>query len=98
MKLWLAPFIAAALLVAGTAIAADAPTKAVTLTAKNGPVTFDHKAHKGETKCEKCHSDATFPQKVEPVAKDKAHGVCVECHKTEKKGPTKCNDCHKKAA
>lgn len=98
MKLWLAPFVAAALLVAGSAAAVDAPTKAVTLpSVKQPPVTFEHKTHK-DLKCEKCHSDATFPQKIEAVTKEKAHGVCLECHKAEKKGPTKCAECHKKAA
>jgi nitrate reductase cytochrome c-type subunit len=93
MKL-LVSIVAAALLAAGTALAADAPAKPTTLTAKNGNVTFNHKTH-AALKCEACHP--AVPQKVEAVGKDKAHALCVECHKKEAKGPAKCTECHKKA-
>ena len=87
-------FVVAAFLAVGTAMAAEAPAKALTLTAKQGNVTFDHSKH-AATKCEACHP--AVPQKVEVIGKDKAHALCVECHKKEAKGPTKCADCHKKA-
>jgi predicted CXXCH cytochrome family protein len=94
MKLSLLTAAVAALLVSGVAIAADAPAAAITLPAKNGNVSFEHKTHKA-VKCEKCHADAKGG-KME-LGKDKAHALCVECHKAEAKGPTKCTDCHKKA-
>jgi len=61
--------------------------------AKNGTVTFNHKAHGEKFGCEACHQGE--PAKI-AVDKDAAHGaVCKDCHK-EKGGPTKCGDCHKK--
>jgi predicted CXXCH cytochrome family protein len=95
MKLSLATAALAALLVAGAAFAADAPAAAISLPAKNGNVSFEHKTHK-TVKCEGCHADAKGG-KIEGLGKDKAHATCVECHKKEAKGPTKCTDCHKKA-
>lgn len=74
---------------AGTAYAADV----VKFEAKNGTVTFDHKAHQGRAECAKCHEGT--PAKFE-VTKDWAHKTCKGCHEAGKKGPTKCNECHKK--
>ncbi len=74
---------------------AAAPTGPITLNAKNGNVTFEHSKHT-QLKCETCHATAAGG-KIEGFGKDKAHGLCVECHKKEAKGPTKCADCHKKA-
>ncbi|BDG06568.1 cytochrome c3 family protein [Anaeromyxobacter oryzae] len=93
MKLVLS-FVVAAVLAVGTAMAAEAPAKALTLKAKQGDVTFNHKSHAAQ-KCEACHP--AVPQKVEPIGKDAAHKLCVECHKKEAKGPAKCAECHKKA-
>jgi predicted CXXCH cytochrome family protein len=89
--------IAAALALASAAPALAAPpAEGVKLPAKNGPVTFNHKSHPG-IDCTKCHADAKGG-KIETIHnKDKAHGLCVECHKTQAKGPTKCAECHKKA-
>ncbi len=72
------------------------PPASVKLAAKNGDVTFEHAKHKA-LDCTKCHADAKGG-KIE-LGKDKAHGLCLECHKTNGggKAPTKCNDCHKKA-
>jgi hypothetical protein len=96
MKLWLASFVAAALLTAGTAIAADAPAKPVVLQAKQGEVTFKHETHKAQ-KCTTCHADEKGG-KIEALSdKNKAHGLCADCHKKEAKGPAKCAECHKKA-
>jgi predicted CXXCH cytochrome family protein len=88
--------IAAALaLVAAAPAFAAAPAAPVTLKAKNGDVTFNHKTH-STLDCTKCHADAKGG-KIEGLTKDKAHGLCVECHKTSAKGPSKCAECHKKA-
>jgi predicted CXXCH cytochrome family protein len=95
MKLWLASIAAAAMMISGTAVAADAPAAPQVIKAKNGDVTFKHETHKA-LKCEKCHADAKGG-KITFETKEKAHGLCVECHKAEKKGPTKCAECHKKA-
>jgi len=96
MKLWLASLVAAALVTAGTAVAADAPAKPVVIKAKQGDVTFKHETHKAQG-CKTCHADEKGG-KVEALgSKEKAHGLCVECHKKEAKGPAKCADCHKKA-
>jgi predicted CXXCH cytochrome family protein len=94
MKLMIS-MLAAALLSAGTAMAADAPAKPLTLNAKPGNVTFNHKTHAAQ-KCETCHATPAGG-KIEGFNKDSAHKLCVECHKTQAKGPAKCADCHKKA-
>jgi hypothetical protein len=93
MKVLLSMAVAAMLLV-GTAIAADAPAKAVVLPAKSGAVTFNHSSHK-TVKCEQCHADAKGG-KIAGLDKDKGHAMCHECHKKEAKGPQKCAECHKK--
>jgi type 1 fimbria pilin len=85
--------LVAAMLVAfaaSTAMAADT----VTLTAKNGNVTFNHKKHSESMECKICHGEGT-PGKLE-LDKDKAHALCKDCHTTKAAGPTKCGDCHKK--
>jgi predicted CXXCH cytochrome family protein len=87
----------AAVVVATSAFAAGTGPETITLQAKPGNVTFPHKAHQGKLKCETCHATAAGG-KIEGFGKDKAHALCVECHKKEAKGPTKCADCHKKPA
>jgi hypothetical protein len=84
-----------AALVVATAAYAAAPTAPITLEAKPGNVTFEHAKH-ATLKCETCHATAAGG-KIEGFGKDKAHGLCQECHKKEGKGPTKCAECHKKA-
>ncbi len=75
--------------IASTAFAADV----FTYEAKNGNVTFNHKAHQEKLgDCAKCHEGT--PAKIE-VNKDFAHKTCKGCH-AEMNGPTKCGDCHKK--
>jgi cytochrome c553 len=67
----------------------------MTLPAKNGNVTFNHKAHQEKVgDCKKCHEKA--PGKIEGFGKDLAHKTCKGCHEEGKKGPTKCGECHKK--
>ena len=90
--------VAAMFVLAGTAVAADAPATIV-LESKNGKVTFQHKAHQEKLKgdCKVCHGDAA-PGKIAGWGKDKAHETCRGCHKKSGKGPdTKCTECHKKA-
>lgn len=72
------------------AMAADT----VVLKAKNGDVTFNHKAHGAAVECKVCHGEGK-PGKL-TLDKDKAHKLCKECHVGKKKGPTGCKDCHKK--
>jgi len=81
--------VALTLAFAVSAIAADS----VVYPAKNGNVTFNHKAHSTKFECKACHEGA--PAKI-AINKDAAHGKsCKGCH-AEKNGPTKCGDCHKK--
>jgi opacity protein-like surface antigen len=81
----------AAMLVAFAATAALA-ADTVVLEAKNGAVTFNHKAHADKLGCEACHQGE--PAKIE-LDKTSAHALCKDCHKAQN-GPTKCGDCHKK--
>ena len=71
MKLWLASVVAAVLVTAGSAVAADAPAAPVTIKAKNGEVTFNHKTHAAQ-KCTVCH------QHDKGFAADETN--CVNCH------------------
>ncbi len=87
--------LAAAFVLVGTAVAADAPAT-MTFDTKNGKVTFAHKAHADKLKdCKTCHADATGG-KIAGWSKDSAHALCKKCHETQKKGPTKCAECHVK--
>ena len=86
---------AAALLLAASALAADAPKEPKVLEAKTGNVTFKHQTHAAQ-KCDVCHG-AGAPKAIGKMEKEKAHGLCLDCHKKEKKGPAKCAECHKKA-
>ncbi len=86
----------AAIFVAFTAAAAEPPAE-LKFPAKQGTVTFPHKAHSDRgLKCTTCHA-TDAGGKIEGFGKDKAHALCRACHEKEKKGPTKCADCHKKA-
>jgi hypothetical protein len=91
-------FAAAAVVLAPAAFAA-APDAPLTLPAKPGNVTFNHKSH-AALKCTDCHKDDKAGD-IEGIGKDlnkdKAHATCHDCHKKQAKGPQKCGDCHKKA-
>jgi hypothetical protein len=87
-------FAVALLAVSFLATIAFAAPESVTLTAKNGNVTFDHKAHGAAMDCATCHGAGT-PGKL-TLGKDAGHALCLECHKTKGAGPTKCGECHKK--
>ena len=83
--------VALTMFCAATAMAADV----MTLPAKNGNVTFNHKAHQEKLKdCKICHEKG--PGKIEGFGKDIAHKTCKACHEEKKAGPTKCGECHKK--
>lgn len=87
--------IVAAMLVAFAASAAFA-SDVVTIKAKNGDITFNHKMHQDNLKdCKICHGEGK-PAKIE-LDKEKAHALCKECHTKGGQGPTKCGECHKKA-
>jgi predicted CXXCH cytochrome family protein len=77
---------------AASAAFAAAPDS-VTMKAKNGDVTFNHKAHAAGD-CKTCHGEGA-PTKVE-LDKAAAHKLCIDCHKAKGAGPTKCGECHKK--
>jgi predicted CXXCH cytochrome family protein len=66
----------------------------ITVKAKIGAVTFNHKVHSAATECKVCHGEGT-PGKL-TLGQEPAHKLCTGCHKTKKAGPTKCYDCHKK--
>ena len=83
--------LALTIFAAGTAMAADT----ITLPAKNGNVTFNHKMHQDTLKdCKICHERG--PGKIEGFGKDFTHKTCKGCHEEKKAGPTKCGECHKK--
>ncbi len=94
MKTILSAFVAVAFLFAAAPAIAAAPPKVVVLKAKEGDVTFDHTKHQ-KLGCKSCHPGA--PAKITFETKEKAHDLCVNCHKEKKQGPTECKDCHKKA-
>lgn len=82
--------------VASTAVAAPPPAEVVLKGATQPPVTFNHKLHQGQG-CKKCHGEGA-PAKIE-LTKDKAHALCIDCHKEKAKGPVDakvCTACHKK--
>jgi predicted CXXCH cytochrome family protein len=87
--------IAAAFALFASSAFAAAPTGPVTLEAKSGNVTFNHKTH-ASVKCTQCHASEAGG-KIEGLNKEKAHELCQGCHKQQAKGPTKCAECHKKA-
>ena len=97
MKTILSAFAAFAFLAATPALAAPPkPPEHVVLKAKDGNVHFDHKLHQKQG-CKNCHG-AGAPAKIQ-MDKDKAHKLCLDCHKQKAKGPAdekKCDGCHKK--
>lgn len=71
----------------------------ITLPAKPGAVTFNHKTH-AALKCTQCHAEEAGGDIAgigKDMDKEKAHAACLGCHKEQAKGPQKCADCHKKA-
>ncbi|OQY24948.1 MAG: hypothetical protein B6I37_02470 [Desulfobacteraceae bacterium 4572_35.2] len=65
-----------------------------------GTVTFNHAEHRNIMECSACHTGEE-PDKIVISNKKEGHGLCLSCHKTEKKkgnkaAPTSCSQCHKK--
>ena len=88
--------VAAAFVLVGSALAADAGPATLTFETKQGKVTFAHKAHQDKLKdCKICH-ESDKGGKIAGWSKDKAHGLCKKCHEEKKAGPTKCAECHVK--
>jgi hypothetical protein len=100
--------IVAVAFVATVAIAGDPPAK-VTIDKgadKKSGVAFDHAKHAGTFDCVKCHHTSKSKDDVQscfechgadssaPDVKDAFHGLCLACHRADKKGPTKCKECH----
>jgi predicted CXXCH cytochrome family protein len=85
---------AATMVVFAASMAFAAAPDSVTMKAKNGNVTFDHKKHAAGGDCKACHGEGA-PAKL-TLGKDAAHKLCKDCHSTKKAGPTKCGECHKK--
>ncbi len=66
----------------------------IVLEASYGNVTFPHAMHSGEFDCNTCHGEDT--PGLFGLDKEKAHGLCKDCHKQKGAGPTNCKGCHKK--
>jgi cytochrome c553 len=90
-------FITALVAVFLATAAVAAVPETVKLNAKQGTVTFNHKAHSAKPKdgCKACHGNDKGG-KIAGLDKEKGHAMCHECHKKEGKGPQKCAECHKK--
>jgi predicted CXXCH cytochrome family protein len=82
------------MVVFAASVAVAAAPDSVTMNAKNGNVTFDHKKHSASGDCKSCHGEGT-PAKL-TLDKEAAHKLCIDCHKAKTAGPTKCGECHKK--
>jgi len=75
---------------------AAAPPDTIPLPSKEGNVAFNHKAHM-KAGCKNCHGEGK-PGKIE-LNKDKAHKLCIDCHKEKKvavQDEKNCAACHKK--
>jgi len=86
--------LAATLIVFGASAAMAG--ECIVFPASMGKVSFNHKVHADKLKdCKLCHKNEA-PGKIAGFNKDKAHKLCIDCHKEKKAGPTKCTECHKK--
>jgi len=60
--------------------------------AYNGDVDFNHSKHMSLYPCTECHEGAPRPFGIN---KEKAHKLCLGCHKKEGAGPLRhCGECH----
>ncbi len=60
--------------------------------AYNGDVDFNHSKHMGLYPCTECHEG---PPRQFGINKEKAHKLCLGCHKKEGAGPLRhCGECH----
>jgi DnaJ-class molecular chaperone len=85
---------AAALLLASASGALPPPPQKVVFKASKGDVTFDHAAHLARrTHCVECHGPGVVG-KLEGFEMQRAHMLCVGCHRERAHGPIICKDCH----
>ncbi len=73
---------------------AEAGPETVTLEARNGNVTFNHRAHAAMTECRTCHGEGP-PGPVE-LDRESGHALCLECHRQQQAGPQACTECHRR--
>jgi hypothetical protein len=90
-----APLAAAAAgLVALASLALPTPPDAVKFPNKKGDVTLDHRLHLARrATCAACHGPGIVG-KVPPFGIQRAHLVCIGCHRENKRGPVLCIGCH----
>jgi DnaJ-class molecular chaperone len=85
--------VAAFLLATAPGALPSAPHRVVFKNAK-GDVTLDHEAHLARrTRCATCHGPGVVA-KIEGFEMQRAHLVCVGCHRNNARGPILCKDCH----
>jgi hypothetical protein len=80
--------------------AAVLPPPPLTVVFKNakGDVTLDHLAHNARrTPCASCHGPGVVG-KIEGFEMQRAHMVCVGCHREQARGPRLCKECHGEGA
>jgi Cytochrome c7 and related cytochrome c len=67
-------------------------TNAKIFKAYNGDIDFNHSKHMGLYPCTECHEG---PPRQFGLNKEKAHKLCLGCHKKEGAGPLRhCGECH----
>ena len=71
---------------------ASSLSEAKVFKAYNGDVDFNHSKHMGLYPCTECHEG---PPRNFGLDKQKAHKLCIGCHKKEGAGPVRhCGECH----
>jgi DnaJ-class molecular chaperone len=86
--------LSAALLLATAPAALPAPPQKVVFKNSKGDVTLDHTAHLARrAHCATCHGPGVVA-KIEGFEMQRAHLVCVGCHRDNARGPILCKDCH----
>jgi DnaJ-class molecular chaperone len=86
--------LTAALLVASAHAALPTPPQKVVFKNRKGDVTLDHTAHLSRrARCAACHGPGVVA-KIEGFEMQRAHLVCVGCHRESARGPILCKDCH----
>jgi predicted CXXCH cytochrome family protein len=73
---------------------AGAPAAIVIYEVPFGQVVFNHEVHAVSLDCASCHG--AEPQAKLVLGKEKAHELCIGCHKEMAAGPTQCSGCHKR--